>query len=82
MTAFETATGKTFQTDYIVPHEPSHSLYIRILNSDFPTVASVFSDPEETTVLTYGGITFTGFTYLNSIEQEIDALKVRLKQHE
>lgn len=82
MMAFKTATGKEFQTDYFVPHEPSKSLYIRIIDSDINTVREIFTEPEETSLLTYNEREFTGYTQMMGIEQESEALKVRLKKLE
>ena len=53
-------------------------LYVRILESDQQTVRDVFSDPNETSVLTYGGNEYTGYTMLRSVFDEGDALKVGL----
>lgn len=72
-----TATGKEFPSDYLVEHLPSHSLYFRV-ESDLETANKVFSDPEETKTLEYNGKQYDGFTNLDFISDEGDAIKVRL----
>ena len=73
-----TATGKEFLSDYLVTMPSPKMLYVRILESDPQTVRDVFSDPNETSVLTYGGNEYTGYTMLRSVFDEGDALKVGL----
>lgn len=78
MTKLETATGKEFETDYFAEHEPSQSIYFRILNAELNTVTEVFRNPEETAVLSYAGKEYSGFTTVDRIEQQSDAIKLRL----
>lgn len=73
-----TATGKEFPSDYLVEHQPSHSLYFRIQDTDFAIAESVFSDPEETETIRHGEKQYDGFTDLDFISDEGDAIKVRL----
>lgn len=80
MTEFKTATGKALKTDYIVPHDPSNSLYIRVIDSDMATVTKILSDSEETAVLTYGNKVYEGYTMLMNAEQQSGAIKVRLEK--
>ena len=74
----KTAKGKEFQTDYVVKHNPSSSVYIRIIGETSGTVGSVFGDESETAILTYGNNQLVGYTKLGGIYDEGDALKVRL----
>lgn len=73
-----TATGKEYPSDYFVEHRPSHSVYFRVQDIDLETAESVFSDPEETSVIWYGETQFSGFTLLDFIADEGDGIKVRL----
>jgi hypothetical protein len=78
MSDLTTATGKTFQSDYLVTHMPSHSIYLRIIGESKNDVVDVFDDPNETASITYNGETFIGFTTLKEVFDEGDAIKVRL----
>lgn len=78
MDKVKTATGKEFDTDYMVEHEPTSSIYLRIVGEEFNAVKTVFSNPEETSELTYVGRTYDGFTRMDRIEQQSDAVKMRL----
>lgn len=77
MTTLKTATGKEFDSDYFVQHEPSNSLYFAV-NTTFETAETVFSNPEETAKLEYVGRVYEGFTTLARIEQKTDSIKMRL----
>lgn len=74
-----TATGKEFPSDYFVEHRPSRSIYFRVQETDLDTARFVFSDVEETETIEYGEGQFDGFTDLDFIIDEGDAIKVRLK---
>lgn len=80
MVKITTATGKQFDTDYCVEHEPSNSLYLTILGEEIETVQTVFSDPVETARLEYVTNVYEGFTTLASIKQQTDSIKMRLCQ--
>ena len=73
-----TATGKEFPSDYFVEHTPSKSIYFRVTETDLETATGVFSDPEETSMIDYGDNQYNGFTNLDFINDEGDAIKVRL----
>ena len=73
-----TATGKEFPSDYFVEHSPSKSIYFRVKDTDLETAGRVFSDPEETVCIEYGSNRYEGFTNLDFISDEGDAIKVRL----
>ena len=73
-----TATGKEFQTDYLVTIPVPETMFVRILNTERETVESVFRNPEETSVLLYGDRRYEGYTEFQSIFDEGDALKVGL----
>lgn len=73
-----TATGKEFESDYFVEHKPSKSVYFRIMDTDIETAKAVFEDEGETAVIKYGEQRYEGFTTLDFISDEGDAIKVRL----
>ena len=82
MDKLTTATGKVFLTDYVVPYKGRPAmLFVRILDSDSQTVSEIFGNPEETARLEYAGIEYEGFTRLNRIFEEGNALKVVLEQN-
>lgn len=74
-----TATGKIYQSDYLVTIPKPPMLFVRIFDDDIDAVREVFQNPEETAVLTYAQKEYEGYTYLDSIVSEGDALKVVLK---
>lgn len=78
MNEITTATGKTFQSDYFVAHKPSKSLYFRIVGAEREEIVNVFSNAEETAVLTYKGKEYVGYTKLAEISDEEEAWKVRM----
>ena len=76
-----TATGKQFKSDYVVPHDPTKSVYIRIKDENQASVGTAFSDPNETRILKYRNSTYEGYTVLLSLEKQEDGtMKVRLQK--
>ena len=73
-----TASGISFDSDYIsaIPY-PSRA-YIRIVNSDIATVARVFADQQETEGMTYGKDLKLSYARLVAVMPEGDAIKVIL----
>ena len=80
MDKLTTATGREFQTDYLVTIARPAMMFVRILGSDAATVTEVFHNPEETARLTYAGVEYDGFTKFVSVTDEGDALKVGLEK--
>ncbi len=79
MFTITTATGKEFQSDYLVANYSAPKIYLRVLNETKETVLKVFQDPKETASFVSGGKTYEGFTNCVGITQEGDAWKVALK---
>lgn len=75
-----TATGKEFPSDYLVTIPSPDMLFVRLLDTERETAESVFQNPEETSVLVYGGDRYEGYTGFRSIFDEGDALKVGLER--
>ena len=76
-----TATGKEFDTNYLVTIPRPAMLFVRIYNSNIETVREVFSNPGETIRLEYSNKQFDGYTKLDTIVDEGNALKVVLEQN-
>lgn len=74
-----TATGKEFDSGYLVTIPNPPLLFVRIHNENMDAVREVFQNPEETATLTYADREYTGYTVFDSIINEGDALKVVLK---
>ena len=73
-----TATGKEFDTDYLVTIPRPQMLFVRIIGEPIDGVREVFQNPEETATLTYAGREYEGYTVLDSVVDEGDAVKVVL----
>ena len=78
MTKLKTALGKEFDCDYMGHSGIYRQANIRILNSTFPSVASVFCDPAQTIQLWFDGDYASGFTKLLAIRDDGDAIRVVL----
>lgn len=70
--------NNSFDSDYLatIPYPPR--AYIRVCNSDFATVAAIFSNPAETSRIECGDVVLSGFTRLVAISAEDNAIKVCL----
>lgn len=77
MEKVKTRTGKEFETDYYATIPFPAQAYIRIFEP-LATVATVFSNPEETGQLWCGDHYLAGYTHLVAIIPEGDAIKVCL----
>lgn len=78
MEKLKTATGKEFDCDYFNPFPPVRQTNLRVLNTDLVTVATVFSDPDETVQLCHGVQCASQYTKLVAIVPEGDAIRVVL----
>lgn len=78
MDKVRTATGKTFDSDYIATIPSPARAFIRIANEPLATVASVFGDRNETVSIQHGAHLLTRYTRLVAIIPEMDAVKVVL----
>ena len=78
MEQLTTATGKTFSSDYIAVIPNPAQAYIRIVGTPLSTIASVFSDPQETCQLWHGPYYLAQYTRLVALVPEADAIKVVL----
>ena len=78
MEKLKTATGKTFDSDYLATIPQPAQAYIRVLNTPLATVATVFCDPMETVQLLHGGCYLANYTRLVAIVPEQGAVKVVL----
>lgn len=78
MCKVKTATGKEFDCTYFNPFPPMGQVNISISNSNFATLASVFSNPAETMQLWYEEQYLAYHTHLMAIVDEGDAIRVVL----
>lgn len=73
-----TATGKTFESDYVATIPYPEMAFLRILGVPLWKVAEIFSDKVETAAITYREAVLTGYTKLLALVVEGDAVKVNL----
>lgn len=78
MDTIKTLSGKIYENDLLSVIDSPCRLYIRIVNSTLPEVATTFGDKEETKELLYGDILLIGYTKLLSIVIEDGAIRVVL----
>lgn len=69
-----TATGKQFQSDFANAPHSAEFAFVRVVNSNYSTVHSVFSNPEELPI----DVCQT-FLHVNSINDVGDAIEIILK---
>lgn len=78
MEKLKTATGKEFDCDYFNPFPPVGQVNLRVLNTPLATIATVFSNPNETVQLWCGEQYSAQYTKLVAIVPEGDATRVVL----
>jgi hypothetical protein len=78
MEKLKTATGKEFDCDYFNPFPPVGHVNLRVLNADLVDVATVFSNPDETVLLSCGLQCASQYTKLVAIVPEGNAIRVVL----
>ena len=78
MEKLKTATGKEFDCDYFNPFPPVGQINLRVLNVDLATVATVFSNQNETVQLQCGTQYAAQYTKLVAIVPEGNAIRVVL----
>lgn len=78
MEKLKTATGKEFDCDYFNPPPTSGQINLRVLNTPLATVATLFSNPQETVQMWCGEQYAAQYTKLIAIVPEGDAIRVVL----
>lgn len=78
MEKLKTATGKEFDCDYFNPFPPVGQVNLRVLNTPLATVATVFSNPNETVQLWCDLQYAAQYTKLVAIVPEGNAIRVVL----
>ena len=78
MEKLKTATGMEFDCDYFNPFPPVGQVNLRVLNTSLATVATVFSNKNETVQLWFNGQYASQYTKLVAIVPEEDAIRVVL----
>lgn len=72
------ATGRELECDYMDHSQQRRQANIRILNTPITEVASVFSNPTETTQMWFESDYIAGFTKLLAMIDDGDAIRVVL----
>lgn len=78
MEKIKTASGKTFDCNYLSTMRDPDLCYIRICNTPLATVASTFGNPAETAQLWYEQTYLAQYTRLNAIIPEDGCIRVCL----
>lgn len=78
MDKLKTATGQEFDCDYFNPFPPAGQVNLRVLNTPLATVATVFSNPNETVQMWCSGQYAAQYTKLVAIVPEGNAIRVVL----
>lgn len=78
MEKLKTASGKALDCDYFNPFPPVGQINLRVLNTPLATVATVFSNPQETVQMWCGEQYAAQYTKLIAIVPEGDAIRVVL----
>lgn len=78
MDIIKTSSEKIYECSSLSAMDMPCRLYIRIVNSTLPEVATTFGNKEETKELLYENILLTGYTKLLSIVIEDTAIRVVL----
>ena len=78
MDILKTATGKEFDCDYFNPFPPVGQVNLRVLNTSLATVATVFSNHNETIQLWCNERYAAQYTKLVAIVPEGNAIRVVL----
>ena len=77
-----TASGKTFDCDYVTEIPSPAQIHVRIQNASIANIAMVFSDRNETRTLRHGGTEYKGFTNIVAIVPEGAFVRVVLSRKE
>lgn len=80
MDHIRTATGKTFESDYLATITSPQQAYFRVVGTSISRVAEVFGNPLETVQLWHGDVYLSGYTKLVAIIPEAGAIKVALEK--
>ena len=78
MDDLKTASGQAYPCDYFNPSEVNRQLNLRVVGMTVVSAAAVFSNPDETMAMQYGGTYASGYTKLVAIVPEGDAIRVVL----
>lgn len=78
MDRLKTATGKTYDSDYLAVITNPNQAYVRVIGADIAEVAAVFSNPAETIQLWHNDTYLAQYTRLVSIVPEIGCIRVCL----
>lgn len=80
MDKIKTASGKLFDSDLCAQVPGIGLLYLRVLGTPLATAAMVFGEPAETEVLYYNDVYFSGYTRLDALIPEGNAVRIALRK--
>lgn len=80
MDRIKTASGRIYHSDLCAQVPGMGLLYLRVLGVPLATVASVFGNPAETERIYYNDLYFSGYTRLDALIPEGDAVRIALRR--
>lgn len=80
MDKLRTATGKIYSSDLCANVPDMGLLYVRVLGVSLAEVATVFGNPGETVTLFYNDLYISGYTKLDALIPEGDAVRIALRK--
>lgn len=80
MDKLKTASGRTYDSDLCAQVPGLGLLYLRVLGVPLATVAAVFGDSAETEQIYYNDLYFSGYTRLDALIPEGDAVRIALRR--
>lgn len=80
MDKIKTASGKVYDSDLCAQVPGMGLLYLRVIGASLAETAAVFGDPAETARLFYNEVYFAGYTRLDALIPEGDAIRVALRK--
>lgn len=80
MDKLTTASGKTFDSDLCAQVPGMGLLYVRVLGKPLTEIATVFGNPVETVTLFYNDLYISGYTKLDALIPEGNAVRIALRK--
>lgn len=80
MDEIKTASGKSYRSDLCAQVPGMGLMYIRVVGVPLAEAAGVFGNPAETVTLYYNGVYISGYTKLDALIPEGDAIRVALRK--
>lgn len=80
MDELKTASGKAYKSDLFAQVPGMGLLYVRVLGVPLAEAAAVFGSPAETITLFYNGTYISGYTKLDALIPEGEAIRIALRK--